>query len=179
MDNIPEYKQIVFDEARIKSRIKELGAQIESDYDDCDLVIIGVCNGALYFMSDLTRAINKALQIDTIGFGNIPDTTNKTGVVRITKHVTTDIKGKRVLLIEDVVRTGLTTAYLISQLEALGPASIDVCTMLFNPDRLLMPIPIKYYGFEIDNKWLLGYGLDYMEKGRNLPFIVEIEKNKK
>lgn len=176
MKDFPEYKRVVFDEATIKSRVVELGAQIEKDYEQEPLVVIGVCNGALYFMSDLTRAINRSLEIDTIGFGEITDITSRTGAVKITKNIALDLRDKSVLLIEDVVRTGLTTAYLVSQIEAYGPKKVDICTLLYNPKRLLIPIPIKYYGFEIDNSWLLGYGLDYSEQYRNLPYIVEIEK---
>ena len=111
-----------------------------------------------------------------IGFGNIPDTTSKTGVVRITKDIDIDITDKHVLIVEDVIRTGLTTAYLISNLESKKPKDITLCSMLLNPNRLLMTIPVKYYGFEIDDGWLLGYGLDQKEIGRNLPYIVQLSR---
>ncbi len=171
-----DIKRIVYSKEDISNRVKELGAKITNDYKDKDLVVIGVMKGALYFMSDLTKEIDLPIKVDVIGFGNIPDTTSKTGVVRITKDIDIDIKDKHVLIIEDVIRTGLTTAYLSSHLEKYEPASINLCTMLLNPNRLLMTIPVKYSGFEIDDSWLIGYGLDKEEIGRNLPYIAEIKR---
>ncbi|MBQ1894980.1 MAG: hypoxanthine phosphoribosyltransferase [Clostridiales bacterium] len=171
-----EIKRIVYDEETIAARIKELGKRITEDYKGEELIVVGVIKGSLYFFSDLTRAIDLPIQIDMIGFGNIPDTTSKTGVVRITKDIDIDITDKHVLIVEDVIRTGLTTAYLISNLESKKPRDITLATMLLNPDRLLMTIPVKYYGFEINDNWLLGYGLDIKETGRNLPYIAELMK---
>lgn len=169
-------KKVVFDEETIASRVKELGRKITEDYRGEELIVIGVIKGSVYFFSDLTRAIDLPVKIDLIGFGNIPDTTSKTGVVKITKDIDIDISGKHVLVVEDVIRTGLTTAYLIQNLEAKGPADIEIATMLLNPNRLMMTIPVKYYGFEISDSWLLGYGLDSHEIGRNLPYIAGLEK---
>ena len=171
-----DIKRIVYDEAAIAARIKELGAQITRDFKGEELIVIGVIKGSVYFFSDLTRAIDLPIKIDMIGFGNIPDTTSRTGVVRITKDIDLDISGKHVLVVEDVIRTGLTTAYLIQNLESKKPADITLATMLLNPDRLLMTIPVRYYGFEISDPWLLGYGLDSREVGRNLPYIAELER---
>ncbi|MBR2524648.1 MAG: hypoxanthine phosphoribosyltransferase [Clostridiales bacterium] len=170
-DNI---KRILFSEEQINERITELGRQITTDYKDDAPVVIGVIKGALYFFSDLTRRIDLPIDIDLIGFGNIPDTTRNTGVVKITKDIDVDITGRRVIIVEDVIRTGLTTAYLISNLESKKPRDIAVATMLFNPDRLLLPVPVKYTGFEISDGWLAGYGLDVREKGRNIPYIAEL-----
>lgn len=167
-------KQILYSKEQIGERIAELGRNITEDYKDDPPVVIGVIKGALYFFSDLTRAIDLPIDIDMIGFGNIPDTTRNTGVVRITKDIDIDITGRRVLIVEDVIRTGLTTAYLISNLENKKPSDIKVATMLFNPDRLLLPVPVKYTGFEISDGWLVGYGLDVHEKGRNIPYIAEL-----
>ena len=175
MDNIRDnIKQILYTREQINDRIAELGRLITEDYKDDPPVVIGVIKGALYFFSDLTRAIDLPIDIDMIGFGNIPDTTRNTGVVRITKDIDIDITGRRVLIVEDVIRTGLTTAYLISNLEIKKPSDISVATMLFNPDRLLLPVPVKYTGFEISDGWLVGYGLDVHEKGRNIPYIAEL-----
>ena len=176
LDGSVKIKRIVYDEEAIRARVKELGARITEDYRGEELIVIGVIKGSLYFFSDLTREIDLPIKIDMIGFGNIPDTTSKTGVVRITKDIDLDISGKHVLVVEDVIRTGLTTAYLIQNLEAKGPADIEIATMLLNPNRLLMTIPVKYYGFEISDSWLLGYGLDSNEIGRNLPYIAELER---
>ncbi|SCW52712.1 hypoxanthine phosphoribosyltransferase [Ruminococcaceae bacterium YRB3002] len=171
-DNI---KRILISEEDIIKRTNEIGAQITEDYKDDPPVVIGVIKGALYFFADLTRRIDLPVAIDMIGFGNIPDTTSNTGVVRITKDIDIDITGRRVIIVEDVIRTGLTTAYLISNLETKKPRDINVATMLYNPDRVLLPVPVKYVGFEITDGWLMGYGLDVREKGRNIPYIVELK----
>lgn len=174
--NMPEIEKILYSQEEITSKVEALGAQITKDYDGSNLVVIGVVNGAVYFFSDLTRSINLPIEIDTIGFGNIPDTTSKTGRVKITKEISIDIEGKDVIIVEDVVRTGLTTAYLLSELENKNPKSISIAAMLFNPDRLLLSLPIKYYGYEINDKWLIGYGLDINGIGRNLPCIAVLKK---
>ncbi len=176
LDDSIEIKRVVYDEEAISARVKELGAKITEDFKGEDLIVIGVIKGSLYFFSDLTRAIDLPIKIDMIGFGNIPDTTSKTGVVKITKDIDIDISGKHVLVVEDVIRTGLTTAYLIQNLESKQPKDITLATMLLNPNRLLMTIPVKYYGFEISDSWLLGYGLDAKEVGRNLPYIAELAR---
>lgn len=176
LDDSIEIKRVVYDEEAISARVKELGAKITEDFKGEELIVIGVIKGSLYFFSDLTRAIDLPIKIDMIGFGNIPDTTSKTGVVKITKDIDIDISGKHVLVVEDVIRTGLTTAYLIQNLESKQPKDITLATMLLNPNRLLMTIPVKYYGFEISDSWLLGYGLDAKEVGRNLPYIAELAR---
>ncbi|MBP5185745.1 MAG: hypoxanthine phosphoribosyltransferase [Clostridiales bacterium] len=174
MDEI-RYKKILFDNEKILSRVNELGKKISSDYQGKELVILGVLKGSLFFFTDLARAIDIPLQLDMIAIGNIPDMTKSTGIVRITKDVDINITGKHVIVVEDIIRTGLTTAYLLQTLEAIKPASIEVCTLLYNPERQLIDLPVKYYGFEVDRSWLIGYGMDSGEYGRNLPFIAELE----
>ncbi|MBQ6271175.1 MAG: hypoxanthine phosphoribosyltransferase [Clostridiales bacterium] len=174
MDEI-RYKKILFDNEKILSRVNELGKKISSDYQGKELVILGVLKGSLFFFTDLARAIDLPLQLDMIAIGNIPDMTKSTGIVRITKDVDINITGKHVIVVEDIIRTGLTTAYLLQTLEARKPASIEVCTLLYNPERQLIDLPVKYYGFEVDRSWLIGYGMDSGEYGRNLPFIAELE----
>lgn len=176
LDGKIDIKKVVFTREEIEARVKELGEQITRDYQGKELVVVGVVKGSLYFLSDLTRYIDLPVKVDLIGFGNIPDTTSKTGVVKITKDIDIDIKDKYVLIVEDVIRTGLTTAYIKSELEKKGPKEIALSTMLLNPNRLLMTIPVKYAGFEIDDSWLIGYGLDRQEIGRNLPYIAELNK---
>ena len=171
-------ERVVYSEETIQARIKELGRQITEDYKDKELIVIGVIKGSLYFLSDLTRAIDLPIKVDMVGFSSIPDTTSKTGIVRITKDIDLDITDKHVLVVEDVIRTGLTTAYIIQNLEMKKPKEITLCSMLLNPDRLLMTIPVKYYGFEINDQWLAGYGLDRNEIGRNLPYLAQIPKQK-
>ena len=174
MDEI-RYKKILFDNEKILSRVNELGKKISSDYQGKELVILGVLKGSLFFFTDLARAIDIPLQLDMIAIGNIPDMTKSTGIVRITKDVDINITGKHVIVVEASIRTGLTTAYLLQTLEARKPASIEVCTLLYNPERQLIDLPVKYYGFEVDRSWLIGYGMDSGEYGRNLPFIAELE----
>ena len=176
LGNSIEISRIVFDEETIRKRVIELGQMITKDFYGQEVVLIGVLKGSLYFFSDLSRSIDLPLKLDTIGFGSIPDTTSRTGVVRITKDIDVDITGKSVIIVEDVIRTGLTTAYLISNIESKKPASISLCSMLLNPDRLLMTIPVKYYGFEITDQWLIGYGMDLDEIGRNFPYIAETSR---
>ena len=171
-------ERIVYSEEVIRARVNELGRQITEDFKGKELIVIGVIKGSLYFLSDLTRAIDLPIKIDMVGFSNIPDTTSKTGIVRIIKDIDIDITDKHVLVVEDVIRTGLTTAYIIQNLEMKKPKDITLCSMLLNPDRLLMTIPVKYYGFEINDQWLAGYGLDHNEIGRNLPYIAQIPKQK-
>jgi hypoxanthine phosphoribosyltransferase len=171
-------ERIVYSEEVIRARVNELGRQITEDFKGKELIVIGVIKGSLYFLSDLTRAIDLPIKIDMVGFSNIPDTTSKTGIVRIIKDIDIDITDKHVLVVEDVIRTGLTTAYIIQNLEMKKPKDITLCSMLLNPDRLLMTIPVKYYGFEINDQWLAGYGLDRNEIGRNLPYIAQIPKQK-
>ena len=169
-------EHVVYDEETIRNRVAELGAQITADYAGEDLVIVGVIRGSMYFLADLTRAIDLPVKVDIVGFTSIPDTTSKTGVVRIIKDVEIDITDKHVLVVEDVIRTGLTTAYIIQNLEMKKPKDITLCSMLVNPDRILMTIPVKYTGFEINDQWLVGYGMDRDEIGRNLPYIAQIKK---
>ncbi len=178
LEDALKIERIVYDEETIRNRVKELGRQITEDYKGKELVVIGVIKGSLYFLTDLTRAIDLPVKIDMVGFSNIPDTTSKTGIVRIVKDIDIDITDKHVLVVEDVIRTGLTTAYIIQNLEMKKPKDITLCSMLLNPDRLLMTIPVKYFGFEINDQWLAGYGLDREEIGRNLPYIAQIPKRK-
>ena len=146
MSNIADslgVERIVYDEETIRKRVAEVGAQITEDFAGEELIVIGVIRGALYFLSDLTRAIDLPIKVDMIGYSNIPNTTSKTGIVRIIKDIDIDITDKHVLVVEDVIRTGLTTAYIIQNLEMKKPKDITLCTMLLNPDRLLMTIPVK------------------------------------
>lgn len=171
-----EIKQIMFSQETIRQRTAEIGKQITKDYSDKELILIGVLKGSMYFLADLSREIDIPIGVDMISIGSIPDTTSQTGIVRITKDLDLDITGKHVLVIEDIIRTGLTTAYLIQNLGARKPADIQVCTLLYNPDRLLINVPIAYFGFEVSRKWLVGYGMDVDEKWRNLPYIAELDR---
>jgi hypoxanthine phosphoribosyltransferase len=170
----PSIRKIAFSEEDLKKRIGELGEQIAKDYAGMELVLIGVLKGSMFFLCDLSRAIDLPIQIDVISIGIYPNSTGRTGAVRITKDLDFDIAGKHVLVIEDIIRSGLTTGYLMQNLEAKGAASIKICTLLLSPEEQLINIPVAYVGFEVNKIRLLGYGLDVDEKGRNLPYIAEI-----
>ena len=173
---IPAIKRIVFSKEAIQNKAAELGRQITLDYADRELVLVCVLKGTSYFFADLTRNITLPAALDFISVGVYPGTTNQTGVVRITKDLDLDITGKHVLVIEDIIRTGLTIGYLVSNMESRKPASIKICTLLNSPSQRLVNIPIEYSGFEVTGAWLMGYGMDIREKGRNLPYIAEVER---
>ncbi len=168
------YKKIIYSEADLQKRIAELGNKITADYFGLDLILVGVLKGSLFFLTDLARAIALPLQLDLISIGIYANATGRTGAVRLTKDLDSDIAGKHVLIIEDIIRSGLTTGYLLHNLETRGAASIKICTLLLSPEEQLISIPVEYVGFEVSKARLLGYGLDVDEKGRNLPFIAEI-----
>jgi len=167
--------EIIFSKEDIENRIAQLGEQISKDYEGESLVLIGVLKGSLYFLADLSRAIDIPLQIDFIAIGNYSTETNRKGIVRMTKDLDLDITDKHVLLIEDILRTGLTIGYLIQNLESRQPASVKVCTLLSNPEQQLINVPVEYSGFEIDRRRLVGYGMDIHEEYRHLPYIAELQ----
>ena len=170
-------KKIVFDQEAIQKRVIEIAGQISRDYSGKDLVMVGMLKGSLYFLSDLTRQLNIPVQLDFISIGTYAHTTNKTGIVRITKDLDLEITGRHVLVIEDIIRTGLTTGYIVQNLAARMPASVKVCTLLINPQQQLINVPVAYSGFEISETRLIGYGMDIREQGRHLPYIAEIDKD--
>ncbi|MBP7401300.1 MAG: hypoxanthine phosphoribosyltransferase [Clostridia bacterium] len=174
--DMPPPRKIVFTEEVIQARTRELGRQISRDYEGRELILVSVLKGSLYFFADLTRAIDIPIQLDFITIGTYPTATNQKGIVRITRDLDLEITGRHVLLIEDIIRTGLTTAYLVQNLGVRMPASVQVCSLLVNPDQQLINVPIAYSGFEISETRLIGYGMDVNERGRNLPYIAEIGK---
>lgn len=169
----PPYKRIVYDENTIQQRIQEMGKQISDDYRNQDLILVGVLKGSVFFMSDLSRSLSIPVQLDFMAIGTFPTSTNQQGIVRITKDLDLEITGKHVLVVEDIIRTGLTTAYLVQTLKTRKPASIKVCTLLINPGQQLINVPVAYRGFDITMARLIGYGMDIGEQGRNLPFVAE------
>lgn len=174
MDPI-DMKRIAINQEELNKRICALGKQITEDYAGKDLILVGVLKGALYFLCDLSRAIDLPLQIDLISVG-VLNSTGQTGVVRILKDLDYDIAGKHVLVIEDIIRSELTLGYLLQNLKTRGASDIKICTLLYSPAEQLLNIPIEYVGFEISKEErLIGYGLDVNEKGRNLPYIAKIK----
>jgi hypoxanthine phosphoribosyltransferase len=155
----------------IEKRIYELGQQITKDYEGKDLHLIGVLNGAFIFMADLARAIDLPLSVDFLSVSSYGSSQESSGEVRLTKDLNTSLKGKHVLFVEDIVDTGLTINYLLNYLQGRGPLSLKVVTLLSKPARRKVTVSIDYMGFEIDDAFVYGYGLDVDQKFRNIPFI--------
>jgi len=168
---LQDIQEVVFTQEDIRQRVRELGAQIAHDYRGRDLLLVGVLRGMILFIADLARAIDLPLAVDFIAvsrFGPPPETG---GVVRFTKDLDGPIKGRDVLFVEDVVNTGLTLGYILRNLRTRQPASLEVCTLLDRTPQRLLNIPIAYRGFEVPSQFVVGYGLDYKQQYRNLPFI--------
>ncbi|HEU4503955.1 MAG TPA: hypoxanthine phosphoribosyltransferase [Nitrospira sp.] len=159
----------------MRTRIRELGKQIANDYAGKDLVLIGVLKGAYAFYADLARAIRIPMRVDFLIVTSYGGQSKTSGKVKVITELTEDIKGKDVLLVEDIVDSGLTVQYLIKTLSKLKPKSIKVCTLLSKPERRTIDVPLEYIGFKIPNKYVVGYGLDYQQKYRNLPYLAVLD----
>ncbi len=168
--------RVLIDEESAKKRIKELGEQITKDYQDANLVVIGILKGAVIFLSDLVKEIKLPLKLDFMAVSSYGLSTKTSGVVRILKDLDDEIEGKDVLIVEDIVDTGLTLHYLIDNLRSRKPNSIRVCCFLDKPTRRKVPVQVDYVGFEIPDEFVVGYGLDYAEKYRNLPYVCALDK---
>lgn len=168
------YGKILISEEQIRNRIKELGAQITKDYEDKKLLLVGILNGCVYFMTDLSREIDKLLQIDFMVVSSYGSSTSTSGVVKIIKDLNRSIEGFDVLIIEDIVDTGLTLSYIKEVLEARKPNSVKICTLVNKIGRRKVDIDVDYVGFEIPDEFIIGYGMDYAEKYRNLKDILII-----
>jgi hypoxanthine phosphoribosyltransferase len=162
---------IHIDEQKLQARVRELGAQITRDYQGKDLTLVCVLKGSAFFAMDLARYVDLPLTIEFLGVSSYQGGTETTGEVRITTDVSKPMAGKHLLIIEDIIDTGLTMSFLLENLNARHPASLKVCTLLEKPARARAKIPIDYKGFVIDDVFVVGYGLDYAEKFRNLPFV--------
>jgi hypoxanthine phosphoribosyltransferase len=162
-------------EQAIRDKIAELAAQIGADYaaeeGKSDLLLVGVLKGAVMFMTDLARALPLPVQLEFMAVTSYGSATSSSGVVRILKDLDRDIAGRDVLIVEDIIDSGLTLSWLLKNLESRQPASLQVCTLLRKPDAVKVDVPVKYVGFDIPNEFVVGYGLDYGERYRDLPFI--------
>jgi hypoxanthine phosphoribosyltransferase len=168
-------RELIIPAARIRARVRELGRQIGRDYKGRDLLLLGILRGSVMFMADLMRAIKIPLSIDFMaitGYGGAA--TGETKVVRVVKDLEEDISGKDVLLVEDIVDTGLTLGYLMPLLAARKPASLHICTLLDRSFMRIVPLPIRYRGFELPDVFVVGYGLDWKQRYRNLPSIYRL-----
>jgi hypoxanthine phosphoribosyltransferase len=159
----------------IATRVRELGQQIAHDYKDRRLVLVSVLKGSFVFTSDLARAIDISLRIEFLGVRSYGEGTTTSGVVQITQDLSKPIEGEDILIVEDIVDTGLTIAHLLELFATRHPASVKVCALLHKPSRTRVEVPIDYLGFTIDDRFVVGYGLDWAERYRNLPFIGVVE----
>jgi hypoxanthine phosphoribosyltransferase len=159
----------------LQRRVSELGADITRDYDGRDLLLICVLKGAVFFLSDLMRRIDLPCEVDFMAVASYGDATESSGVVRILKDLDAPIEGRHVVIVEDIVDSGLTLEYLLRNLQGRGPASLEVCALLTKPSRRKTQIRAKYVGFEIPNRFVIGYGLDHAERHRNLPYVAALD----
>jgi hypoxanthine phosphoribosyltransferase len=162
-------------EADLQRRVSELGAKISADYQGRDLVMIGVLKGAILFLADLMRELSVPCEVDFMAVSSYGSSTDSSGVVRILKDLDASIEGRDVLVVEDIIDSGLTLHYLMKNLRARNPASLEVCALLTKPERRRIDLPIRYVGFEIPNCFAIGYGLDHGQRYRNLPYVAALE----
>ncbi|HEU4449402.1 MAG TPA: hypoxanthine phosphoribosyltransferase [Gaiellaceae bacterium] len=163
--------EVLIDEDTLQARIAELGREISEDYRDRDLLLVGVLKGAVFFMADLMRRIDVHCEVDFMAISSYGAGVDSSGVVRILKDLDVPIEGRNVLVVEDIIDSGLTLSYLLRNLEAREPGSLEICALLTKPARREIDIECRYIGFEIPNRFVIGYGLDFAERYRNLPFV--------
>ena len=163
--------EILIEEQPLQARIRELGAELSADYAGRELLLVGVLKGAVFFMADLMRSLTVPCEIDFMAISSYGAATDSSGVVRILKDLDINIEGRHVLVVEDIIDSGLTLSYLIRTLEAREPASLEVVALMTKPSRREIDVPVRWIGFEIPNKFVVGYGLDFAERYRNLPYV--------
>ncbi|MFT4148062.1 MAG: hypoxanthine phosphoribosyltransferase [Micrococcaceae bacterium] len=166
-----EIVDVLVPEDKIQEKLAELARQVEKDYHGKDLLVIGILKGAVMVVADFVRTLNKHVEMDWMAVSSYGSGTKSSGVVRILKDLDTDLLGKNVLIVEDIVDSGLTLSWLKKNLLSRGPESVEILTLLSKPDAVKVDINPRYVGFEIPNEFVVGYGLDYAEKYRNLPFV--------
>jgi hypoxanthine phosphoribosyltransferase len=163
--------EVLIDEETLSTRVAELGAEISADYSDRELLLIGVLKGAVFFMADLMRHLTVPCEVDFMAISSYGDSTDSSGIVRILKDLDINIEGRHVLVVEDIIDSGLTLSYLMRNLESREPASLEVCALMTKPARREIEVPVRYIGFEIADRFVVGYGLDLGERYRNLPYV--------
>ena len=164
-------EEILIDEQGLSQRVVELGTEISADYRGRDLLLVGVLKGAVFFIADLMRAIDVPCEVDFMAISSYGSATDSSGVVRILKDLDLSIEGRNVLVVEDILDSGLTLSYLVRTLRARQPASLEVCALLTKPARRTSEVECRYVGFEIPPRFVIGYGLDFAERYRNLPYV--------
>jgi len=172
-----DIERVIVSEVDLQARIKELAAEVDADYEGRDLLLVGVLKGAVMAMADLTRAMQRHLEMDWMAVSSYGSGTKSSGVVRILKDLDRDITGRNVLIVEDIVDSGLTLSWLKSNLESRGAANVDILAILRKLEAAKVEVPVKYVGFDIPTDFVVGYGLDFDEKYRNLPFIGVLAKH--
>jgi hypoxanthine phosphoribosyltransferase len=167
----PGIQEVLIDEQTLQARVAELGAEITRDYEGREPLLVGVLKGAIFFMADLMRRIELPCEVDFMAISSYGAGIDSSGVVRILKDLDASIENRNVLIVEDIVDSGLTLSYLLRNLEARRPASLEICALLTKPERRENDVHCRYVGFEIPNRFVIGYGLDFAERYRNLPYI--------
>jgi hypoxanthine phosphoribosyltransferase len=170
----PVIGEILVQPDDLKQKVRDLGAQISADYAERDLLLVCVLKGAVFFLADLMRAIDIPCEVDFMAISSYGSATDSSGVVRILKDLDRPIAGRDVLIVEDIVDSGLTLQYLMRNLGAREPASLEVCALLTKPERRKVQLPTRYVGFEIPDRFAIGYGLDHAERYRNLPYVAAL-----
>jgi hypoxanthine phosphoribosyltransferase len=160
----------------LERRVRELASEISRDYEGKDLVLVGVLKGAVFFLSDLMRHLTIPVEVDFMAVASYGSATKSSGVVRILKDLDAAIDGRDVLIVEDIVDSGLTLQYLMRNLAGRNPRSLEVCALLIKPERQKVDLPTRYVGFEIPNRFAIGYGLDHAERYRNLPYVAALKQ---
>ena len=166
-----DLEKVLLSEEQIHARLDELAAQIDADYAGRDLLLVGVLKGAVMAMADLARRLHSPIEMDWMAVSSYGAGTTSSGVVRILKDLDTDLTGRNVLIVEDIIDSGLTLSWLVANLRTRGAASVEIATILRKPEAAKVEVDVRYVGFEIPTEFVVGYGLDYAEKYRNLPFV--------
>ena len=166
--------QILVTEEELERRVRELGAEISRDYEGKDVLLLGILKGAVFFLSDLARRLTVESEIDFMAVASYGSATTSSGVVRILKDLDHPIEGRDVLIVEDIVDSGLTLRYLLGSLGGRKPRTLEVCALLVKPEARVVDVPIRYVGFEIPNEFVIGYGLDYAQRYRGLPYVATL-----
>ena len=164
-------EKVLIDDVQVQAKVRELGAQITADYAGKDLLLVGVLRGALLFIVDLARQIDLPLEMDFMAISSYGAATETSGVVRILKDLDTAIEGRHVLIVEDIIDSGLTLNYIVEHLRNRNPAGIKICALLNKPSRRRVDVKIDYHGFDIPDEFVVGYGLDFQQRYRNMPFV--------
>lgn len=170
-----EQIRVMFSEEEVNARIAELAAQISGDFNGEEILAVGILRGGVYFCSELTKRLTVPVVLDFIEASSYGDGTRSSGHVRITKDLTEDITGKNVVVIEDIIDTGRTLSLLLENLKGRNPKSLKLCTLLDKPERRVVEVPVDYNGFQIPNEFVIGCGMDYAQRYRNLPYIGVVE----